>query len=918
MKKLLVSVLAIAGLVACNNEQTLVQKGNAPMEFAGAYVENATRADKAFDPSTTTSSLTAFDVWGFMDEPSGVVFEGEDVTGEQGNFTYTNTQYWLPEHQYYFAALAPMNSANWRLNTEAANVYGAGIVDFVNVDGTEDLIYASAHVSTTGKQVGDAMDKVMFQFHHLLSKVKFSFTNGFANDNAYIDVKNVRMVVPQAGSINLAQADWWSTNQWNLTDATTTLAFGDACAKTGRGGVQQVANERLTIPANAGQVYIIEFDVQLYFGDVAAWTEAKTLTATVKDVALEMGKAYNFKTTIDASNISPDGKELQPIVFDVDEVNKWDEAGDVAFEPTVHAATAAQVEAALLAGQNVTLTADINLDELEQTRSEIHHGLQIDQDFVLDGNGFTISSTAKRAILMEQGANVVLKNFTLNATGERGIQMQGEGHNVTIENVVATSANYTVYLTGTSANSKVVVKNCDLTGLNTINVWGENHEVTVENSKITTIDNSAAEGYAPVYNVADNTTVYVNGGEVVITGEHAEDTVAGVINGSANIVFNGTEGDCTVEGHKFGIYYANGYCYTFSTFAEVYETAKAGETIVLLNDVQIDAPLQVAKDLVLNLNGYTLKNAVENAATDVIVVAEGATLTVEGDGVIEAVSGNDGYTIIADGTVVINGGEFKAGMDANGEANAVVYARGNGQVYVNGGYFPNENASNYVLNKKDADKATTVIEVRGGKFVGFNPAQSPSEYPVENFVAEGYYSTEVEAGVFVVADAYTVANVAGLQAALDAKIEDIRFAANIEGDVVVSQTEGVNYVIDGAGYKFDGTLGICGNARSKGTETLTIKNVAFETAATSLDFISSTKAYVAAGQNYNYAHNVTIDGCTFTAAEGSDVVGIRGWQDFNLVVKNCDMKGGHSLAQITASSNTVVEGCTIKAGRGIN
>ena len=750
MKKLLVSVLAIAGLVACNNEQTLVQKGNAPMEFAGAYVENATRADKAVDPSTTTATLKAFDVWGFMDEPSGVVFAAERVSGEKGNFTYANTQYWLPEHEYYFAALAPVENKNWNLKTEAANVYGAGIVDFINVNGTEDLIYASAHVSTAGKEVGDAMDKVMFQFHHLLSKVKFTFTNGFSNDNAYIDVKNVRMVVPQAGSINLAQADWWSTNQWILTDATTTLAFGDACAKTGRGGVQQVANERLTIPADAGQVYIIEFDVQLYFGDVAAWTEAKTLTATVKDVALEMGKAYNFKTTIDASNISPDGKELQPIVFDVEKVNDWVEAGDVAFEPTVHAATAAQVEAALMAGQNVTLTADINLDELAQTRSEIHHGLQIDQDFVLDGNGFTISSTAKRAILMEKGANVVLKNFTLNATGERGIQMQGEGHNVTIENVVATSANYTVYLTGTSANSKVVVKNCDLTGLNTINVWGENHEVTVENSKITTIDNSAAEGYAPVYNVADNTTVYVNGGEVVITGEHAEDTVAGVINGSANIVFNGTEGDCTVKGHKFGIYYANGYCYTFSTFAEVYETAKAGETIVLLNDVQIDAPLQVAKDLVLNLNGYTLKNAVENAATDVIVVAEGATLTIEGDGVIEAVSGNDGYAIIADGTVVINGGEFKAGKDANGAANAVVYARGNGQVYVNGGYFPNENASNYVLNKKDADKATTVIEVRGGKFVGFNPAQSPSENPVENFVAAGYESVEVETGVFVV------------------------------------------------------------------------------------------------------------------------------------------------------------------------
>ena len=520
MKKLLVSVLAIAGLVACNNEQTLVQKGNAPMEFAGAYVENATRADKAFDPSTTTSSLTAFDVWGFMDQPSGVVFEGEDVTGAKGNFTYTNTQYWLPEHQYYFAALAPMNSANWRLNTEAANVHGAGIVDFVNVDGTEDLIYASAHVSTAGKEVGDAMDKVMFQFHHLLSKVKFTFTNGFSNDNAYIDVKNVRMVVPQSGSINLAQADWWSTNQWNLTDATTTLAFGDACYKTGSGVKQEAANERLTIPAEAAQSYVITFDVALYFGDVKAFEN--TLTAKVEGIALEMGKAYNFKATIDASNISADGKELQPIVFDVDEVVEWVEAGDVYVTPEVAVATEDELVAAVTAGLDVVLANDIALTK------------------------------------------------TL-------------------------------------------------------------------------------------------------------------------------------------------------------TFGAVTRAAEVAE-------------------YTLDLNGKTLKNANTTGETDVIIVAAGAKLTICGEGVVEAVTGGDGYAVISEGELVINGGTYKSGVDANNEPNAVVYARGNGKVFVNGGYFPNDNVSKYVLNKKDADRATTVIEVRGGKFENFDPANNAAENAGTNFVADGYFS----------------------------------------------------------------------------------------------------------------------------------------------------------------------------------
>ena len=759
MKKLLVSVLAIAGLVACNNEQTLVQKGNAPMEFAGAYVENATRADQAVDPSTTTAKLKAFDVWGFMDQPSGVVFNDENVTGEQGKFTYTNTQYWLPNHQYYFAALAPMDSANWNLNTEAANVHGAGIVDFINVNGTEDLLYAAAHVSTEGMQVGDSMEAVKFQFHHLLSKVKFTFTNGFDNENAFIDVKNVRMVVPQSGSINLAQADWWSTNQWILTNATTTLEFGDACAKTGRGGVQQVANERLTIPAGADQVYEIAFEAQLYFGEVAAWTEAKTLTATVNGVALEMGKAYNFKTTIDASNISPDGVELQPIVFDVDEVVKWDEAGDVDFAPSVKVATAADLQKAIDDGVDVTLTQDINLDELPvtttATRAGNHHGLLVNNDVVIDGAGYTISSTAVRAILMEEGANVVLKNFTLNATGERGIQMQGEGHNVTIENVVATSANYTVYLTGTSANSNVVVKNCDLTGLNTISVYGKNHEVTVENTKITTIDNSAAEGYAPVYNAADNTTVYVNGGEVVITGNNAEDTVAGVIHGSANIVFNGTKGDCTVEGHKFGIYYDNGYNYTFSTLEEAYETAKDGETIVLLNNVQIDAPLHVYKNIKFDLNGKTISINREGVEKQdyVFAVFEGGKLTINGEGNVAAGEANTSVAVWAyGGDVVINGGNYTNA----GEGCDLILADKGSVVEINGGEFKAVERQNGVDGTNEKYSALNCIDnsgssfvVKGGRFFKFDPANNASENPAVNFVAEGYKSVQ-EGDWFVV------------------------------------------------------------------------------------------------------------------------------------------------------------------------
>ena len=171
----------------------------------------------------------------------------------------------------------------------------------------------------------------------------------------------------------------------------------------------------------------------------------------------------------------------------------------------------------------------------------------------------------------------------------------------------------------------------------------------------------------------------------------------------------------------------------------IFHAFQYGGVVNLPSDMQVGHPLVVRSgvEAVLNLNGHTLKNYIMNEPTDLIVVEEGATLTINGEGTLEAVSGNDGYTVISEGTVIINGGTFKAGLDKNKEANAVVYARGNGKVFVNGGYFPNEKNSNYVLNKKDADKATTVIEVSGGVFVGFDPSNSPSENPKENFLAEG-------------------------------------------------------------------------------------------------------------------------------------------------------------------------------------
>ena len=187
-----------------------------------------------------------------------------------------------------------------------------------------------------------------------------------------------------------------------------------------------------------------------------------------------------------------------------------------------------------------------------------------------------------------------------------------------------------------------------------------------------------------------------------------------------------------------------------ATEAQLAAALAKGGKVVLQNNIEVTSTLNVEKTVVLELNGFTLKNNVNNANTDVIVVAENGELTINGDGTIEAVTGNDGYTVISEGLLIINGGTYKSGVDANGEPNAVIYARGNGKVFVNGGEFPNENGSKFVLNKKDSARATTEISVAGGKFQNFDPANNLAEGEGTNFMKDGFTTVEQD-GWFVVA-----------------------------------------------------------------------------------------------------------------------------------------------------------------------
>ncbi len=445
MKKLFVAVLAIAGLVACNTEEAVRVQGPAPIAFDGSFVE--TRANAAVDPSTTTATIEKFNVWGFMDDVTGKVFVEEEVTKNGGEWSYVNTQYWAPGHKYYFAALS--NYDNAVVNTDGANELGLGNLKFTVTDGSDDLLYSAVGPIDAPAANATTAEKVKFSFNHMLSKVKFSFTNGFTNELATIDVKNIQMVVPATADIDVNVADWWTENNWKNYDGTATVAFGDACAKTGIGESQECDNERIVLPANNDVVYTVTFDVALYQGDVVAYEGTKTVE--VKGVALEMGKAYNFTAELNASNITEDGSELLPIEFDVIEVKEWVEAGAQTgvIEGSVEDLT-------LMADAEATKTVNLtgSLDGAGHTISAV------------DGVDYVIASTAR---LIEATAPASISNLTIDGKGVytdkygiRGIYTIGTG-DIKIENVEIYNCTYAINACHTG---DLVVVNSTLQGWN--------------------------------------------------------------------------------------------------------------------------------------------------------------------------------------------------------------------------------------------------------------------------------------------------------------------------------------------------------------------------------------------------------------------------------------------------------------------
>ena len=493
-----------------------------------------------------------------------------------------------------------------------------------------------------------------------------------------------------------------------------------------------------------------------------------------------------------------------------------------------------------------------------------------------------------------------------------------DGRNATIANLYVYAPNADIIVENLAVNGNVEVLQVPYNTLtfNNIIVKGnlvvEEGHVIVEDS---TVENITVDGVANV-SIGEDTTV-----ETVVVTEKAKDATVSnegavgeiTVNADATVSNEGTV-ESIVVGNEDAVIENNGTVEDITGSGDLegkyvtYDSEKDGS---------LDAFVKAAEDgaiIYIPAGKYTANQINVNKAVSLIGV---------GDVVISGKQSNE-HVILVDGTkdMVVNISNItidyagKAGVYVRTSTvnldNVTIANCGWGAFQVDNSY--TGNAVVVSIENSDIEKVALHSLTENAGVVTFTYAESDIEFievkavDAKDITINGKETTNTTY-VFT-ADALVNAIEAGIS---------VTFANDIKTNVTITQKEGVDLVIDGNGYTFNGVMTVFGDGRQKGEETLTIKNINF-VAAKGACIVSPDRTV---NNKYSYSHNVTVDNCTFTAANNDrDYVAIshEDGGDMNWTVKNCTVDSNmHSLLQINnVAGKLTVENCVVESKNGLN
>lgn len=342
MKRVLFALFLVASLAACSKENTVATAPKLPISFGNVFIENSTRAEEAPESVFhTTSTLREFFVYGNVKGENDIAklyqYDRVYIPNDATSWWCDAIQYWIAGCTYNFAAVTDVAATDVTVDVN-------GMPATIAYDATtqKDLLYAENKNITTDPQSGEPsvgvtngqVNPVPFTFNHLLSKVMFTFTNGFSSDSD-VQLKVVDIKIHNAAktaTYKVNDTDETPTYKWDgavktyfatldangdLVDRTGTIDFG-ATVEFDPATVGE-SKSRLLIPDT--QQFYITFTVEHNKGG-----QPTNKTITTQPVELVQGQFYNFTTELNSGNV----EGVAPVVFNITHGSGdgWDEGSD--------------------------------------------------------------------------------------------------------------------------------------------------------------------------------------------------------------------------------------------------------------------------------------------------------------------------------------------------------------------------------------------------------------------------------------------------------------------------------------------------------------------------------------------------------------------------------------------------------------
>lgn len=334
---------------------------------------------------------------------------------------------------------------------------------------------------------------------------------------------------------------------------------------------------------------------------------------------------------------------------------------------------------------------------------------------------------------------------------------------------------------------------------------------------------------------------------------------------------------------------------------------QAGQTVTLTEDYFVAAEsagvdIVAGANSVLNLNGHKFSN--ENGYADYKAALQvKGSLTINGEGTVNCQGGgskaNNAIYVENGGHLIINGGYYYVGKATTQKSNSTIFVQSNGNpslVEINGGVFEAEVGSDgtpFVLNQAD-DLTVNCFSVKGGTFVGFNPANvNENKGAITSFVADGYRSVKTE---YEGKEAWKVEAIPPVttQDAFNAEIGKANSTVVLAAgtyDMPSTVGDGVSII----GTDASTSILTLNAAAAWHDVNATLKNVTIK--SPNADYIGIQHAAsikyencVIEGQPFSYAANAVFEKCTFNqTSSGSYNIWTYGSKNitFNNCVFNC-------------------------------